>query len=154
MPLTIATPITIASEVRASRSLRPSRSLIAMRVIRSTRGRVPVELVHRLEHLGRGGALLVEDDQAVGEVEDAVGDRGRARIVGHHHDRLAVVVARAPEQREDLGARARVEVARRLVGEDDRRPRDERARDRDALLLAARELGRAGGRAGRRGRPS
>ena len=38
----------------------------------------------------------------------------------------------------------RVEVAGRLVGEDDGRPRDERARDRDALLLAARELGRAG----------
>ena len=36
----------------------------------------------------------------------------------------------------------RVEVAGGLVGEHDRRPGDERARDRDALLLAARELGR------------
>ena len=47
----------------------------------------------------------------------------------------------------------RVEVAGRLVGEHDRRLRDQRPRDRDALLLAARELGRADGRAGRRGRP-
>ena len=44
---------------------------------------------------------------------------------------------------EDLAAGARVEVAGRLVGEHDRRPRDERAGDRHALLLAAGELGRA-----------
>ena len=36
----------------------------------------------------------------------------------------------------------RVEVAGRLVGEHHRRPRDERAGDRDALLLAAGELRR------------
>ena len=47
------------------------------------------------------------------------------------------------KQVEDLAARLRVEVAGRLVGEDDRRARDERARDRDALLLSAGELGRA-----------
>ena len=34
----------------------------------------------------------------------------------------------------------RVEVARRLVREEERRLGDERARDRDALLLAAGEL--------------
>jgi hypothetical protein len=45
------------------------------------------------------------------------------------------------EQLEDLAARLRVEVAGRLVGEDDRRLRHERARDRDTLLLAARKLG-------------
>ena len=38
--------------------------------------------------------------------------------------------------------RARVEVARRLVGEQSAGSRDERARDRDALLLAAGELAR------------
>ena len=37
----------------------------------------------------------------------------------------------------------RVEVAGRLVGEEHRRPGDERAADRHALLLPARELGRA-----------
>ena len=42
-------------------------------------------------------------------------------------------------------ARGGVEVAGRLVGEDDRGLRDERPRDRDALLLAPRELGRAVG---------
>ena len=44
------------------------------------------------------------------------------------------------QQREDLEARARVEVARGLVGEEQRRVGHQRARDGDALLLAAREL--------------
>ncbi len=44
------------------------------------------------------------------------------------------------EQGEDLDARLRIEIAGRLVGEQDRRVRDERARDRDALPLTAREL--------------
>ena len=44
------------------------------------------------------------------------------------------------EEREDLVAGARVEVAGRLVGEEERRLGDERARDGDALLLPAGEL--------------
>ena len=47
----------------------------------------------------------------------------------------------------------RVEVAGRLVGEDTRGSTDERAGDRDPLLLAAGELRRAGARRARRGRP-
>ena len=85
----------------------------------------------------------VADDLAVGEEEHAVGDRRGVRVVGDHHGRLAEVGDHAAQEREDLAAGARVEVAGRLVGEHDRRPRDERAGDRDALLLAAGELGRA-----------
>ena len=43
---------------------------------------------------------------------------------------------------EHLGAGARVEVAGRLVGEDDLRPAGQRPRGRDPLLLAAGELAR------------
>ena len=43
---------------------------------------------------------------------------------------------------EDLGAGAGVEVAGRLVGEDDVGPARQRTRDRDALLLTARQLRR------------
>jgi len=41
------------------------------------------------------------------------------------------------QQRQDDRARLGVEIAGRLVGEDQRRVVDERARDREALLLAA-----------------
>ena len=79
----------------------------------------------------------------VGEVEHAVGDRGGARLVRDHHDRLAELLDRVTQELEDLGARRRVEVAGRLVREDDVRLRDERTGDRDALLLATGELGGA-----------
>ena len=45
---------------------------------------------------------------------------------------------------EDLGAGAAVEVAGRLVGEDDLRPARQGARHGDALLLAAGELATGG----------
>ena len=140
MPLIIATPRTIASAVRTVRTLRPSRLFRAKRVTAR-------DLVHRLGDLVLGRALELPDDQPVGEVEDAVGDRRGSRLVGDHHDRLAELLDGVPEQLEDLAARLRVEVARRLVREHDGRLRDERPRDRDALLLAARELrGSVGGR--------
>ena len=89
----------------------------------------------------RGGRAEVLDDQAVGEEEDAVGDRGCVRVVGDHDGGLAVARDGLAQEREDLAAGARVEVAGRLVREHHRRLRDERTRDRDPLLLAARELG-------------
>ena len=62
-------------------------------------------------------------------------------VVGDHDDGLAELVDRAPQQREDLLRGRRVEVAGRLVGEDHGGLGGERARHRDALLLAAGELG-------------
>src|SRR4051794_19318088 len=49
-----------------------------------------------------------------------------------------------PEEVHDLEREVRIEVARRLVGKDQLRVVHERPRDRDALLLAARQLFRAG----------
>jgi len=57
--------------------------------------------------------------------DDDGGARGRVQVV---------------EQRENLLPGARVEIARGLVGEEDRRVDREGARDRDPLPLAAREL--------------
>ena len=51
-------------------------------------------------------------------------------------------------------ASAGIDVAGRLVGEQHLGPRDHRARDRGALLLAAREHRRQRTTCGRRGRPS
>ena len=89
----------------------------------------------------RPGAL-VGVEHALVEVDHAVGPRGRLRVVRHHDDRLAELLVQAPQQLEDLVARLRVEVARGLVGDQDLRVGHDRARDRDALLLAARELPR------------
>ena len=96
---------------------------------------------------GRGSrpreVRLVVDDRAVGEEDHAVGSGGRRGVVGDHHDRLPALVDGAAEEREDVGGGVRVEVAGRLVGEHDRRAGRQGAGDRDALLLAAGQLGRA-----------
>ena len=66
--------------------------------------------------------------------------RGQARVVrGDDHGR-AVLRGEIREQVDDLPARRRVEVAGRLVGEHDARLDRQRACDRDALLLAARQV--------------
>ena len=64
-------------------------------------------------------------------------------IVGDHHDRLAVLAHGPAHEVEDLGAGPRVEVAGRLVGEDDVGAGVEGPGDGDALLLAAGQLARA-----------
>ena len=57
-------------------------------------------------------------------------------------DGLAVALVERREEVEDLAGRLAVEVAGRLVAEEERRVVDDRARDADALLLAAGELRR------------
>ena len=62
----------------------------------------------------------------------------RLVVGGHQHGRAGPVDP--VEQPHDVDARLGIEVAGRLVGQQQRRMVDERARDRDALLLAAGEL--------------
>ena len=64
---------------------------------------------------------MAVDDPPVGEEQDAVGDRGGAGVVRDHDDRLAELVDRPAQQVEHVAAGDRVEVAGRLVGEDDGR---------------------------------
>ena len=106
-----------------------SREGLVRRAARSTRA-----IVGRLG-LGRRQArelLLGVERRVLADVaHDATvahGDHtGRARcdvaLVGHEHDGDASLAVQALEQREDLEARARVEVARRLVGEEQGRVR-------------------------------
>ena len=84
----------------------------------------------------------VGDDAAVEHLDPARQPRGEVAVVRDDDDRGSACV-KLVEQRHDRGAGGAVEVAGRLVGEHDRRLADERARDRDALTLAARELCRA-----------
>ena len=62
------------------------------------------------------------------------------RVVRHHHQRLAELAVQPAEQLHHRRGRHRVEVAGRLVGDDDPGVGDDRPGDSDALLLAAAEL--------------
>jgi hypothetical protein len=62
--------------------------------------------------------------------------------VRDQHERGAVLVIETEHEVGDLGARCAIEVARRLVGHQELGIARECARDRDPLLLAARQLPR------------
>ena len=64
------------------------------------------------------------------------------RIVRDHDDRLAVLAVERLQQIQDLVAGLAIEVAGRLVAEQQRRIGDDGAGDADALFLAAGELAR------------
>jgi hypothetical protein len=81
------------------------------------------------------------DDRSVAHRDPARSARGEARVVRRDDHRRAAALGEACEQVDHLGAGLRVEVACRLVGEDHARLIAERAGDRDALLLAARQVG-------------
>ena len=82
------------------------------------------------------------DEHALLEVQRPLRARRGVRVVRHHHDRLAVLAVERLQQIEDLVAGLAIEVAGRLVAEQQRRVGDDGAGDADALLLAARELAR------------
>src|SRR5437867_889605 len=86
--------------------------------------------------------LRLVGQHALVEVDDPLGALGGVRIVGHHDDGLLELPVEPVEQLEDLLGRLAVEVAGGLVGEQHRGVAHDRARDRHALLLAARELAR------------
>ena len=75
-------------------------------------------------------------------MERAPGALGRVRVVRHHDDRLAVVAVERLQQVENLVAGLAIEIARRLVAQQQRRVGHDGARDADALLLAAGQLPR------------
>ena len=76
------------------------------------------------------------DDRAVAHVDFSLRRAGQLLVVRDDDQRRAVPIE-LPEQRDDLRARARVELSRRLVGEKNCRPIGECASDRNTLLLAA-----------------
>ena len=98
--------------------------------------------LHAIEDRRRGRRRQVADDLAVRQEHDLVGVAGRVGVVGHHHDRLGELVDGAAHERQQLGRGMRVQLARRLVGEHDRRMAGERPGRGDPLLLAAGELAR------------
>jgi hypothetical protein len=86
------------------------------------------------------GFAASSGEHALLELHDAVRLRRSLRIVCHHDDRLADFAIQTIEESQYLLRGGAIEIAGRLVGDDDRRVGDERTRNRDALLLAAGEL--------------
>src|SRR5262245_50085016 len=136
------TPRAIPMTVRSERS---GRAMTARHARRS----MPIGLEADLGQAAdqRGGRVVepaaehdLVADPALADDEDAVGVGRGPRVVGDEDDRLAVLVARLPERVQELAAGGVVEVAGRLVGQEDGRPGHEGAGDGDALLLALRQL--------------
>jgi len=77
---------------------------------------------------------------AVADVNAAIAAVRDVDVVGDEHDRATQGV-QVLEEREHLGARVGIEVAGRLVGQNQGRLGHQSPGDPDPLLLAARELG-------------
>ena len=113
--------------------------------------RLPAPRRGRLAASGLAGARTVARPPVahLDAARERGGDRG---VVRDRHDRRARRV-QLLQQREDVRAGAGVQVAGGLVGEQDRGAADQRAGDRDALALAARELRRRVASTGAPARP-
>ena len=93
------------------------------------------------ERMARTVLRRVKVETAVGEFDAAVGLARDVRVVRDHQNRVACVVQLAKNFQDDFFVRF-IEVAGGLVGQNDFRLIDQRARDGHALLFAAGELRR------------
>src|ERR1051325_2474600 len=84
---------------------------------------------------------LVLDDPSIAQRDDAAPHRRVLLRVRHLHDSRALRIE-LREQLHDLTRLGRVQITRRLVGKEERRSRDNSARNTYELLLSARELSR------------
>ena len=120
------------------------------------RGRVPADARRAKQVLGQAKpAAPSDDDRAVGaprdalvadpavaDVDDAVGAVRRRGVVADHERRASLLAGQLGDQVEHLARRCRIELPRRLVGDQQVWAARERSAERDALLLAAGELTR------------
>ena len=81
-------------------------------------------------------------DPALDQPHHAIGAGDDVHVVRHHDDSQPVLPVQVAEQADDLAAGVGVEVAGRLVGQEDARPIDEGAGDGGPLHLAAGQLAR------------
>ena len=85
---------------------------------------------------------LVTDHQTVGDAQDAVAAPGQRHVVGDQDQGRALGARQLEQEVHHLLAGGAVEIAGRLVGQQELGPADEGARHGNPLLLAARELRR------------
>src|SRR6476660_5267310 len=91
---------------------------------------------------GSGGATHVVLDLTVAYMNGAVGERRNVRFVRDKNDCVSHFM-QSLEQSHDLQTGFGIEVARRLVSQQDGRVVHKRPRDGDALALPAGQLARA-----------
>ena len=95
-----------------------------------------------LFHLALALAVIDEaEDTILAAIDLAREEVNEVNIVGGHHHRRAFL-AGCLQERDDARCRLGVEVARRLIGNDDLRFVEQGAGDGDTLLLATREFAR------------
>src|SRR5512138_181162 len=146
--ITEATPITMPKIVSAERSAlrRISRNARrrAFRNIGTLRASAGCWGLSSFDALARALRFVdrIAFDQPVSEPDDAPSPGRNVGLVRDHDDRDAALLIERGEQRHDVVARCRVEVAGRLVCEQHLRFRDDCARNRNALLLSAGKLAR------------
>src|SRR5690348_11512168 len=88
------------------------------------------------------GGPAVADNTSVGQIEPALASFGQRSIVGDQQQRRAEPGVLVEQRLDDRLAGRAVEIAGRLIGQQQRRAGDKGAGDRDALLLAAGKLPR------------
>ena len=143
---TAAMPIRMPSVVSPDRSRceriasQPVRRVSSQLIGRPARGRA-CRTAGRRDAVPRRPCRAVRADPAVPDPDDPAGPRGDLGLVGDQHDRAALPV-QLVEQAEHVGGRGRVQVAGRLVGQDQRRVADQGPGHRHPLLLAAGQLAR------------
>ena len=81
-------------------------------------------------------------EEPILDFDDAISGPDESTVVGDDDERAVAAPLLLADEREDLVAPFSVEVASRLVGEEDDRVLDQGPRDRHPLLLAPRELRR------------
>ena len=78
----------------------------------------------------------IAHDLPIDRLDRAIAGCRQPRVMRHDENRAAEFPVEAPGQLEYACRGPCVEVARRLIGEQKRLPRDQRASDGDPLLLA------------------
>src|SRR4051794_11423062 len=114
VPARKAMPSTTAMAVLMSRSFLAASSLSVRRNMTST-----PQALDAVEDHGSRGVKDLAHDLAVSQEDRPVGVRGCNRVMGDHHDGLGEFPNCGAHEVEDLCAGAGVEVAGRLVGEND-----------------------------------
>src|SRR5437870_8740828 len=83
---------------------------------------------------------VVRDDSPILQRDDSIGPRSQFRIVRDEHHRAAVVAIEADKQLDDLATGGGIEIAGRLVRQQDRWPIGEGSGKRHPLLFTAGKL--------------